>query len=140
MQSWRDDKGPIAKTGRVKDEKDAANKGNMRKFVPINLKDHHFLQRKRSQLRNIKLGFLLSVVGLEACSEIYARLPQPMLYGSEPQPITSVSKPGSGVVLIFPGAGGPDIRTKQLAERIANSDKEMGLDRSVLVESPLEPS
>lgn len=87
---------------------------------------------KRSDIRNIKLLFLLSLISVETSTELFVRMPQEIIYGSTPMPITS-RKGESSVVVIFPGAGGPDIHTETLKNRIISADRAKGVKRLVTV-------
>lgn len=87
---------------------------------------------KRSDWRNLKLLFLMGIISVETASEIYIRAPQEIVYGSSPSPI-SLSKGQEQLVLIFPGANGPDQYTDKLKNRIIASDREKGLKRDVQV-------
>lgn len=88
---------------------------------------------QRSDRRNFKLIFLLSLISLETSSEIFVRIPPEILYGSAPVPIVSIAKEDTNDVIIFPGAGGPDRYTDQLKQNILASDKKKGIKRPVYV-------
>ncbi|KAJ1391381.1 hypothetical protein B484DRAFT_439604, partial [Ochromonadaceae sp. CCMP2298] len=78
--------------------------------------------------------FLLLVLGLEGSTEVFVRFPQQVVYGSTPPPIERLSaSAGQGLVLVFPGAGGPDIRTDALVKSIKRSDEKKGVRRYVQV-------
>ena len=85
------------------------------------------------RLKNIKLTFLLGVLSLETSAEIYARLPQQWVYGSTPTFISQneISKPN--LVLLFPGAGGPDNNLNTLKNNIIYNDKIKHVDRDVIM-------
>lgn len=87
---------------------------------------------KRSDARNIKLVFLLSVITVETSSEIYVRVPQDIVYGSKPTPITNRNGADS-MVIIFPGAGGVDENIEKLKLSIQKSDKSKKVSRYVEV-------
>lgn len=63
--------------------------------------------------------------------EAYSRLPQKLLFGSDPRPLEPFDE--KDVVLIFPGAGGPDENTSNLAQAVIDSDKSCGIQRHVEV-------
>jgi hypothetical protein len=88
---------------------------------------------KREDRKNFKLLFVLGLISLEASAEIYIRLPQDLMYGSNPIPIERLSKVDKYDVVIFPGAGGPDQYTDALKNKIADSDKHLGITRGVYV-------
>jgi len=92
-------------------------------------------QLSRTDRRNIKLIFLLVVLAIESTSEIYVRLPQEMIYGRRPEPIplAANSEDADSVVLIFPGAGGPDYNTDKLQRSITADDRIKGIHRVVSV-------
>lgn len=92
-------------------------------------------QFSRTDRRNIKLIFLLAVLAIESTSEIYVRLPQELIYGRRPEPIPIVvdSEDADSVVLIFPGAGGPDYNTDKLQRSITDDDRIKGIHRVVSV-------
>lgn len=92
-------------------------------------------QLSRTDRRNIKLLFLLAVLAIESTSEIYVRLPQEIVYGRRPEPIPLVadSEDADSVVLIFPGAGGPDYNTDKLQRSITDDDRIKGIHRVVSV-------
>lgn len=85
---------------------------------------------KRSDRRNLKLVFLLSLITIETSSEIFVRLPQEIVYGSQPIPIANKIDTES-IVLIFPGAGGPDKLTDRLANSIRYNDRKQRVKRYV---------
>lgn len=89
----------------------------------------------RTAKRNFKLLFVLGLVGVESVSEIYVRLPQEIIYGSKPTPLeySSARKVSENMVIIFPGAGGPDTYTDLLRQKISNSDRKAGVRRYVTV-------
>jgi len=92
-------------------------------------------QFSRTDRRNIKLLFLLAVVAIESTSEIYVRLPQEIIYGRRPDPIpfAADSEDAESVVVIFPGAGGPDYNTDKLQRSITDNDRIKGIHRVVSV-------
>jgi hypothetical protein len=82
--------------------------------------------------RNAKTIFLIILIGLETSTEIFARIPQRVIYGSTPQHLQNIGK--QNVVLIFPGAGGPDQNTESLKKQIEITDKKKSIhDRKVYV-------
>lgn len=83
-------------------------------------------------MRNLKLCFLFGVLSLETGSELFVRMPQQWLYGSSPVPIVGREKDQS-VVVIFPGAGGPDVHTENLKNKIMLSDRSHRVNRFVNV-------
>jgi hypothetical protein len=87
----------------------------------------------REARKNIKLLFLLGVVGLETSSEIFVRLPQQLVYGSAPIYAPERKPDQDSVVIIFPGAGGPDENTDSLRNKIKNEDAKSGISRDVEV-------
>lgn len=88
----------------------------------------------RTDRRNIKLLFLLALIGIESSSEIYVRLPQEMVYGRSPDPIPIVGRSDAeSMVVIFPGAGGPDYNTDKLLRSISENDRIKGIRRFVSV-------
>lgn len=88
-------------------------------------------QITRAFKRNFKLLFLFGLISVEASAEIFVRLPQEIVYGSKPSILPPVVK--KNLLLIFPGAGGPDKNTDALRTKIISSDRSKRVDRSVLV-------
>ena len=91
-----------------------------------------------SKLRQVKtlLGRLpivipVAVAGSAILLEGYSRLPQNLIFGSKPRPIVPFKE--TDAVIIFPGAGGPDENTSNLAKAIIDSDKICGIKRHVEV-------
>lgn len=62
----------------------------------------------------------------------YANIPQKFVHGSNPIPLDGLDM-DKDIVLIFPGAGGPDQNTEGLKNAIKESDKANGIDRLVYV-------
>ena len=90
----------------------------------------------RATRRNIKLLFVLTLLGVETTEEVYVRLPQAVIYGSTPRRLTPQEfNPGvdENIAIIFPGAGGPDVFTQQLMSSIQREDKKYGIRRKVSV-------
>jgi len=89
-------------------------------------------QLTRETRRNVKLLFVLGLVSFEGATEVYVRLPQQMLYGSSPQALSpGRSAKQKNVVLLFPGAGGPDKNSALLQRRIIEADRRKGVNRLV---------
>lgn len=89
-------------------------------------------QISRGSKRDFKLIFLLFLLSIETSSEIYVRLPQQIIYGSSPRSLPLEKIDGKrNVLLIFPGAGGPDANSDQLEAQIQASDKKAGYSRWV---------
>lgn len=86
---------------------------------------------KRSDIRNIKLSFLVTLVGLEGLTETYVRIPQSIVYGSEPNILDRQG--ADSMVVIFPGAGGVDENILRLKDKIIASDLEKGVTRFVSI-------
>jgi hypothetical protein len=88
-----------------------------------------------------KITFVVALILLESTVELYARIPQKWIYGSEPVPLvrsssgtSSSSATGSSdLVLILPGAGGADDLTTQLQQKIRLSDSHSGIRRDIEV-------
>jgi hypothetical protein len=76
-------------------------------------------------------GLGAAVAGSGLAIELYARLPQKVLFGSRPRKLAEFDE--ADIVLIFPGAGGPDKNTGDLAHAIHESDKALGINRYVHV-------
>ena len=90
----------------------------------------------RSAKRNFKLLFVLGLLGVETCEELYVRVPQQVLYGSSPRQLSSsefVAGEDENLAIIFPGAGGPDTYTASLRNSIIDKDRKAGVKRRVLV-------
>ena len=85
----------------------------------------------RKLKRNFKLWILLSLLGLEASVEVYCRLPQQQMYGSVPYALTDRSADERDVLLIFPGAGGPDQYTDKVLNEVSKGDYKKGIKRYV---------
>ena len=89
----------------------------------------------RSAKRNFKLLFVVGLIGIESMSELYVRIPQEVVYGSQPKPLENslVRRTVDSATIIFPGAGGPDVYTDLLRNRIKEGDDEAGIKRYVTV-------
>ena len=85
----------------------------------------------RSVFRGLPIGFPVAVAGSALAVQVYSRIPQKLLFGSNPRPLELF--PETDVVLIFPGAGGPDENTSNLAKAVIESDKVFGIKRHVEV-------
>jgi hypothetical protein len=86
----------------------------------------------RTDKRNIKLLFLIGLLSIETSSELFVRIPLPVLYGATPPPIERTAK-DKNILLVFPGAGGPDGYTEALKGKIKASDRLKNVDRLVKV-------
>lgn len=88
---------------------------------------------RRKDIKKLKLVILLGILSLETSAEIFARLPQQWIYGSTPKHISKseINKPN--LVLIFPGAGGPDDNLNSLKNSIITNDNNRKVDRDVVV-------
>lgn len=95
---------------------------------PQNSNEFTWPKVNRRTLRNVKLWILLSIIGVEASTELFVRMPQEIVYGSAPPAITD-SRGADAMVLIFPGAGGPDVHTDDLRRKIEESDHSKGVSR-----------
>lgn len=84
------------------------------------------------QSKFLQVTSLVSVLTLGFGPELYARIPQEILYGSSPPPITQRHS-AENVLVIFPGAGGPDQNTARLKDKIVASDRKKGVQRYVEV-------
>ena len=89
------------------------------------------LSRKDSQA--IQIIFLLSALTIESSAEIFARLPQQVIYGSSPTVIQKNEISKDKLVLLFPGAGGPDNNLYSLKDTIIKSDNEKNIQRDVKI-------
>eukprot|EP01035_Chromulina_nebulosa_P020457 gene20457-26543_t len=72
----------------------------------------------------------LAIAGIALAIEGYARIPQKYLFNSLPHPLPNLNYT-KDILIIFPGAGGPDEYTDALYNTIIKSDKEKGIDRYV---------
>ena len=88
------------------------------------------LNPKQSKFLQIASSVLVFALGCGP--ELYARIPQEIVYGSSPPPITT-RQGENAVLVIFPGAGGPDQNTARLKDRIIASDQKKGVKRLVEV-------
>lgn len=61
--------------------------------------------------------------------ETYVRIPQRILYGSDPPLLPSFTE--EALFLVFPGYGGPDLNTERIEAVVAESDKVHEFDRKV---------
>ena len=89
------------------------------------------MSRKDSQA--IQVLVLLSALTIESSAEIFARLPQQMIYGSSPTVIQKNEITKDKLVLLFPGAGGPDSNLYSLRDNIIKSDYEANVQRDVKI-------
>lgn len=71
------------------------------------------------------------LIGTSLCIEGYARLPPQYVFPSSPSPMANVPA-NKDIVIIFPGAGGPDQNIKALYNRIIVSDMKAGINRFVV--------
>lgn len=76
----------------------------------------------REARRNVKLLFILGLFTLEGGTEIYVRLPQKLVYGSEPIYASNRERQQEDVVIIFPGLGGLDDHSRHLEDAVVTSD------------------
>ena len=90
-----------------------------------------FNKQFRSLFRGLPISIPAAVAGSAIAIEAYSRLPQKLLFGSTPRPLEQFDD--KDVVLIFPGAGGPDENTSNLAQAVIESDKLRGVKRHVEV-------
>lgn len=81
--------------------------------------------------RGLPVGIPIAIAGSALAIEAYGRIPQKMLFGSNPRPLDPFEE--TDVVLIFPGAGGADENTSNLAKAIIVSDEKCGIKRHVEV-------
>ena len=90
----------------------------------------------RQAKRNFKLLFVLGLLSIETFEELYVRMPQQVIYGSTPRQLSTdefLAGEDENLVIIFPGAGGPDLFTEQLKDSILYEDRKAGVKRKVLV-------
>lgn len=90
-----------------------------------------FNKQFRSLFRGLPISIPAAVAGSALAIEAYSRLPQKLLFGSTPRLLEEFYE--KDVVLIFPGAGGPDENTSNLAQAVIESDKLCGVKRHVEV-------
>ena len=84
-----------------------------------------------SMFKGLPVGIPVAIAGSAFAIELYSRIPQKLLFGSNPRPLEPFKE--TDVVLIFPGAGGPDENTSNLAKAIIDSDRSCGIKRHVEV-------
>jgi len=89
----------------------------------------------KTKTNNIKLLLLLFFLGFETSTEIYVRIPQEIVYGSRPNLLDKsvINKETENLLIIFPGAGGPDTYTEMLKNKIKESDAIVGVKRSICI-------
>ena len=99
----------------------------------IALRSHASLLPKqlRGIIRKLPVGIPIAIAGTALAIEAYSRVPQKILFGSNPRPLEPFDE--TDVALIFPGAGGPDENTDNLAKAIRCRDLECGVKRHVEV-------
>ena len=85
----------------------------------------------RGIFRGLPLSIPIAIAGTALAVEGYSRVPQKILFGSNPRPLEPFEE--TDIVLIFPGAGGPDENTRNLAKAIISSDVACGIKRHVEV-------
>jgi hypothetical protein len=90
-----------------------------------------FNKQFRSLFRGLPISIPAAVAGSAIAIEAYSRLPQKLLFGSTPRPLEQFDD--KDIVIIFPGAGGPDENTSNLAQAVIESDKLCGVKRHVEV-------
>ena len=88
-------------------------------------------RQAKTFLGRLPIVIPVAVAGSAILIEGYSRLPQKFLFGSTPRPIAPFKE--TDAVIIFPGAGGPDENTSNLAQAIIDSDKSFGIKRHVEV-------
>lgn len=74
----------------------------------------------------------LILTGTAIVIEGYARIPQRFIFTSSPSPLKNLPE-DKDILIIFPGAGGPDQNIKDLYEKIQQEDKLNKIDRFVSV-------
>lgn len=90
-----------------------------------------FNKQFRSLFQRLPIAVPAAFAGSAIAIEVYSRIPQRLLFGSTPRPLEQFED--KDVVLIFPGAGGPDENTSNLARAVIESDRLCGVKRHVEV-------
>lgn len=97
-------------------------KGSARSLIPKQLPP---------LLRALSVGIPVAVAGTAIAVEAYSRLPAKFIFGSNPRPVSPFLE--DELLIIFPGAGGPDENTSNLAKAVIDSDRIRGIKRHVEV-------
>jgi hypothetical protein len=72
----------------------------------------------------VKLLFVSCLFAIEGGSEIFVRLPQSLVYGSEPTYVSSRRPEEETVSVVFPGFGGPDAHVQHIKDALVRNDQQ----------------